>query len=390
MKSISECTILIVDDTETNIDILVHALGDEYELSVAMDGESALEHIEMEIPDIILLDIMMPGMSGYEVCEKLKRNEKTANIPIIFLTAMTDIESKTKGFEMGAVDYITKPFETLEVKARVHTHLALQMAKMELNMQNEILEDKVAERTRELSLTQETTIEAIACLAEYRDPETGGHIKRTKNYVRVLAEKLREQKKYKDILNDEVIALLFKSAPLHDIGKIGIRDDILLKQEKLTSDEFEEMKMHAIIGYSALKTASTKLGENSFLKYAMEFSRYHQEKWDGTGYPEGIAGTDIPLSGRIMALADVYDALISKRTYKPPYSHETAVGIIYEGRGKHFDPDLVDAFMEIHDEFRKIAIRYADYTEEKLLLSNKKLENFRKNVDNNVTTEKIR
>jgi len=181
MKPLSECTILIVDDTEINIDILVATLGDDYELSVAMDGESALETIKIERPDLILLDIMMPGMSGYDVCKKLKDNSATCDIPIIFLSAMTDIDSKTRGFEAGAVDYITKPFEILEVKARVQTHLFITTARQELAMQNEILEQRVTERTRELCLTQEITLEALASLAEYRDPDTGGHIERTKN-----------------------------------------------------------------------------------------------------------------------------------------------------------------------------------------------------------------
>lgn len=370
MKSISECTVLIVDDTEANIDILVEALGDDYELSVAMDGESAIEYMKNDLPDLVLLDIMMPGLSGYEVCERMRQNMATADIPVIFLTAMTDIDSKTRGFELGAVDYITKPFEILEVKARVQTHLSLRLARLELSMQNEILEEKVIQRTRELSLTQEATIEAIACLAEYRDPETGGHIKRTKNYVKILAQKLSLRPEYKDELTEDVIELLYRSAPLHDIGKIGIRDDVLLKQGRLTDDEFEEMKTHAIIGYTSLRTAAQKLGENSFLKYAMEFSRYHQEKWDGSGYPDGLSGKDIPLSGRIMAVADVYDALISKRPYKPPFPHSQAVEIIRDGSGNHFDPDVVEAFLELKEEFRKIAITYADYTEELLSLKN--------------------
>ena len=369
MKNLSECMVLIVDDTEANIDVLVDALGDDYELSVTMDGQTALENIAKTPPDIILLDIIMPGMSGYEVCSQLKNNRDTADIPVIFLTGMTDIDSKTKGFELGAVDYIVKPFEILEVKARVHTHLALRLARMELALQNEILEEKVLERTKELTLTQETTIDAMACLAEYRDPETGGHIKRTKNYVRILAEKLRSNPKYSDVLNDTVIDLLYRSAPLHDIGKIGIRDEVLLKQGILTTEEFEEMRAHTIIGHNAIYMSSLKLGENSFLKYAMEFSRCHQEKWDGSGYPDGLAGDEIPLSGRIMALADVYDALISKRSYKPPYTHEKAVAIILEGEGKHFDPELVDAFIELQEEFRQIALKYADYEEEKLALS---------------------
>lgn len=187
--------------------------------------------------------------------------------------------------------------------------------------------------------------------------------------MRILAEKLNTYKKYQTVLNDDVIQIFYKSAPLHDIGKIGIRDDILLKPDKLTLDEFEEMKNHTIIGYEALRIASLKLGENSFLKHAMEFSKYHQEKWDGSGYPDGLSGEDIPLAGRIMAIADVYDALISKRVYKPPYTHKKAVEIIREGRGSHFEPLMVDAFEEVQESFRQIAIKYADYPEELVTLN---------------------
>ncbi|MCT4619193.1 MAG: two-component system response regulator [Marinisporobacter sp.] len=363
MKKLSECTVLIVDDTEVNVDILVEALGDDYEISVAMDGESALENIEMEVPDIILLDIMMPGMDGYEVCRRIKENKATSKIPIIFLTAMTDINSKTKGFELGAVDYVTKPFEILEVKARVFTHLSLKLAKYELSKQNEILEKKVIERTKEISLTQEATIEALACLAEYRDPETGDHIKRTKNYIKILAEELKKNPKFKEFFNNETIELLYKSAPLHDIGKIGIRDNILLKNGKLTDEEFEEMKKHTIFGHDSLARASKNLGDSSFLKCAMELARSHHEKWDGTGYPDRLVGEEIFLSGRLMAVADVYDALISKRVYKQAYSHEKAVQIILEGKGQHFDPDIIDAFMNVQEEFRKISYEYADFEE---------------------------
>lgn len=361
MKKIAECIVLIVDDTEANIDILVEALGDDYELSVAMDGQSALENIEQEIPDIILLDIMMPEMDGYEVCRRIKENKATCDIPVIFLTAMTDIISKAKGFELGAVDYITKPFEILEVRARVNTHLLLKLAKHELSQQNEILAQRVMERTKEICLTQETTIDALAYLAEYRDPETGGHIQRTKQYMKLLAEKLKELPKFEGELTELVIGMLYKLAPLHDIGKIGVRDEILLKKGKLTTDEFEEMKTHTIIGHNALMMASKRLGNNSFLKYAMELTRSHQEKWDGSGYPDGLAGEEIPLSGRIMALADVYDALISKRSYKSPFSHQQAVEIILEGKGKHFDPDIVDAFMEIKDQIHQVALESLDY-----------------------------
>lgn len=365
MKELSECKVLIVDDTEANIDILVEALGDDYDVSVAMDGETALENLEIEVPDIILLDIMMPGMDGYEVCSHIKSNEAMVEIPIIFLTAMTDINSKTKGFELGAVDYITKPFEIIEVKARVNTHLSLKLAKYELSKQNQILEERVLERTMEITLIQEATIEAMACLAEYRDTETGGHIKRTKNYMKILSEELRKNPNFKDILDNETVELLFKSAPLHDIGKIAIRDNILLKNGKLTDEEFNEMKKHTILGHDSLVMASKKFGDNSLLKYAIELARSHQEKWDGTGYPDGLIGKQIPLSSRIMAVADVYDALISKRSYKQAFSHEKAVEIIFEGRGHHFDPEIVNAFMIIQEEFRNIAYKYADYEEER-------------------------
>lgn len=369
MKKISECMVLIVDDTEANIDILVETLGDDYEISVAMDGESALENIEMELPDIILLDIMMPDMDGYEVCRRIKANKATAEIPIIFLTAMTDIVSKTKAFELGAVDYIIKPFELLEVKARVFTHLSLRLAQYELSKQNEILEKKVIERTKMLTLTQEVTIEAMAYLAEYRDPETGGHIKRTKNYIKLLAEELKKNPKFKDALDDETIEILYKSAPLHDIGKIGIKDDILFKNGELTNKEFEEMKNHTLLGHNSLVKASSTLGDNSFFKCAMELARSHQEKWNGTGYPDGLTGEEIPLSGRLMAVADVYDALVSKRAYKPAFSHQKAVQIILEGKGDHFDPEIVDAFINIQEEFRKIAYEYADSEEERIALN---------------------
>lgn len=369
MKTLSECTILIVDDTEANIDILVEALGESYEVSVAMDGPSALETVKESPPDLILLDIMMPEMDGYEVCRRLKADRETEGIPIIFLTALTEIKNKTKGFSLGAVDYITKPFEVLEVQSRVNTHLSLKLAKEEQERQNEILEQRVRERTLELALTQEVTIEGLAALAEYRDPETGGHIRRTKNYVRALALALKNNPRFRDFLTDEVIDLLHKSAPLHDIGKVGVPDHILLKQGKLTEEEFEEIKKHPVYGYAANTVAEKKLGENSFLRIAAEIAYSHQEKWDGTGYPRGLRGEEIPISGRLMALADVYDALISKRTYKPAFPHAKAVAIIHEGRGNHFDPDIVDAFMTLQEEFRQIARQFADCEEEREALA---------------------
>lgn len=370
MIDLSKCSLLIVDDTETNIDILLETLSSiTNDIAVALDGMAALDTARQSPPDLILLDIMMPGIDGYEVCRRFKADPALCDIPIIFITAMSEIDNKTRGFELGAVDYITKPFEVVEVRARVKTHLALQQVRDVLARQNELLEIKVRERTHELAMTQEVTIESMAALAEYRDPETGGHIQRTKNYVRVLARRLQNQPRFKDILTDEVIELLYLSAPLHDIGKVGIRDHILLKPGKLTDEEMEEMKRHTVYGRDALKVAADKLGDNSFLRFAMEIAYSHQEKWDGSGYPEGLKGEEIPVSGRLMALADVYDALISKRVYKPPFTHQRAVEIIVQGKSAHFDPGMTDAFMEIQEEFRQIALRFVDFDEERITLA---------------------
>lgn len=363
IKRLSECNVLVVDDTEANVDILVDALGDLYDISVAMDGESALEAVADETPDLILLDIMMPGMDGYEVCRRLKEDAATAKIPVIFLTALTEIENKTKGFETGAVDYITKPFEVREVQARVETHLSLVLASRELQMQNEILESKVAERTLELSQTQDVTIHSLATLAETRDNETGGHILRTQRYVGALATYLATKQKYSEKLSKRTIELFFKSAPLHDIGKVGVPDAILLKPGKLTDEEFTIMKTHAELGYQALVRAEEAFNMKdmpSFLEHARDIAFTHHEKWDGRGYPRGLAGEDIPLSGRIMAVADVYDALICKRVYKPPMPHEKAAQIIRGDSGTHFDPEVVEAFDACEDDFRRIAAEFAD------------------------------
>jgi putative two-component system response regulator len=305
---------------------------------------------------------MMPEMNGYEVCRTLKADPATAKIPVIFITAMTEIEDEKKGLELGAVDYITKPVSPPIVLARVKNHL-------DLKNYRDHLEEVVKARTNELLLTQEVTIESLGTLAEYRDPETGGHIKRTQNYVRILADHLRHHPKYKSYLDDGTIDLLYKSAPLHDVGKVGVSDKILHKPGKLEPEEFEEMKKHTIYGFNAMQRAEHKLGFNSFLRLAGEIAYTHQEKWDGSGYPQGLSGENIPISGRLMAIADVYDALISKRVYKPPFSHEKAVAIITEGKGKHFDPDMVDVFLGISEQFREIAIHYADYAEEREILS---------------------
>jgi putative two-component system response regulator len=368
MKTLDACLVLLVDDTPTNLDILVETLGEDYDLAAATDGPSALELILSQPPDLILLDVMMPGMDGYEVCRRLKAEAETADIPVIFLTALAESADKARGFAAGAVDYVTKPFDPIEIKARVRTHLSLRLARQELARQNEMLEAKVRERTRELALTQEAIIEAMAALAEYRDPETGGHIKRTKNYVRLLAQHLRQHPRFAACLTDETVERLYKSAPLHDIGKVGVRDEILLKPGRLTETEFATMRFHTVYGRDAIAAAAQNLGDNSFLHLAKEIAYTHQERYDGSGYPQGLAGEAIPVSGRIMAIADVYDALISRRVYKQPFTHAQAVAIIKDGRGSLFDPDMVDAFLDLEEAFRRIALQYADHDDERQAL----------------------
>ncbi|MFN9871397.1 MAG: two-component system response regulator [Cyanobacteriota bacterium] len=355
-------TILVVDDTPANLDLMAGLLQDRYRVKVAISGEKALQIARSASPpDLILLDIMMPGLSGYEVCEQLKRDPATRSIPIIFLTAMSATENETRGLELGAVDFITKPVNPPIVLARVATHLQLKDAADFLRDQNTFLDAEVQRRTRDLIAIQDVTIQMMAGLAETRDSETGNHIRRTQHYVKALAQQLRSHPRYGSQLDDRMIDLLFRSAPLHDIGKVGIPDRILLKPGRFTPEEFAIMQTHTTLGRDAIATAERQLGvEVDFLRVAKEIAYSHQEKWDGSGYPQGLAGEAIPLSARLMALADVYDALISHRIYKEAMSHEEAVAIIEEGRGRHFDPDVVAAFRAVEGEFRTIAERFGD------------------------------
>jgi putative two-component system response regulator len=355
-------TVLIVDDTAENITLINGLLKDTYRTRVANNGERALALAATKPPpDLVLLDIMMPGMDGYEVCRRLKADPALKHIPVIFLTAKVEIEDEQKGFDVGAVDYITKPISPPIVLARVQTHLTLKSAADFLKDKNAFLETEVAKRTHEVQVVQDVTIMAMASLAETRDNETGNHIRRTQNYVRALAKKLQANPKFASYLTDETLDMLYKSAPLHDIGKVGIPDAILLKPGKLTAEEFEVMKTHTTLGRDAIIAAEELIdAPSTFLRLAREIAHYHQEKWDGSGYPEGLAGETIPVSARLMAIADVYDALISRRVYKEPMPHDKAVAIIREGRDKHFDPVMVDAFLQIAEEFHAIAGRFAD------------------------------
>ncbi len=348
--------ILIVDDTPSNIDTLLAVLGDQYDLRVAVDGETALQVLQQEIlPDLILLDIMMPGMDGYEVCRQVKGSDRTKGIRVIFITALTAAVEQEKGLILGAEDYITKPFDPSIVRARVKTQL-------ELKHYQDNLEEEIARRTEELAHAQEATIASLAIMAEYRDPETGGHIQRTKAYVQALAAALN--KKDPQLLSIHQCDLLFQAAPLHDIGKVAIPDAILLKPGRLTAAEFSVMEKHTLFGSEAIRRTATIYGENELLHVAALIAEFHHEKWDGTGYPHGRAGKAIPICARLMAVADVYDALISKRPYKPALNHQEAVKIILEGDGytspEHFDPQVLACFAEIHPQFDRIAQEFSD------------------------------
>jgi putative two-component system response regulator len=355
-------TVLLVDDAPDNLVLVNDLLKDYYKIKIANSGERALRIAQaVPGPDLILLDIMMPEMDGYEVCRRLKANPATRHIPIIFLTAKTDADAERQGLDLGAVDYITKPISPAIAMARVRNHLLLKDSADFLRDQNEFLEREIASRTQEVMAIQDVTILAMASMAETRDSETGNHIRRTQHYVKALAQRLQDHPRFAATLTDQFIGLLYKSAPLHDIGKVGIPDRILLKPGHLDREEFEIMKMHAVYGRDTIMLVEKHIGgSNSFLMYAREVAHSHQEKWDGSGYPQNLVGEEIPLSARLMAVADVYDALISKRVYKPAFTHEQALDVMRKGRGSHFDPDVLDAFLAIETEFARIASAFAD------------------------------
>ena len=356
----SRPTILVTDDTPDNLALLDALLRPSYRVRVANCGERALRLAAVvPPPDLILLDVMMPGMDGFEVLAKLKADPATRDIPVIFITALDSQEDQLSGFHLGAADYITKPMMPPVVLARVQTHLELKQARDRLRNDNAWLEAEVKRRLQENELEQTVSIRALAHLAETRDPETGYHIQRTQGYVKVLAKHLRQHPRFSAFLNDANVEMLVKSAPLHDIGKVGIPDAILLKTGKLSDEEWAIMKTHAKLGSDAIEHAELDAEQPvAFLRLAKEIAHWHHEKWDGSGYPDGLAGEAIPIAARLMALADVFDALVSPRPYKPALSFEQARTIIAEGRGSHFDPDATDVFLAGYDEFVAIAEKY--------------------------------
>lgn len=368
-------TILVVDDTRENLTVIGELLQPFYRVRVANSGMRALKVAQSEPrPDLILLDVMMPEMDGYAVLKALRSEPSTREIPVIFVTAMDTDADEEHGLALGAVDYLTKPIRPAILLARVRTHLELKEARDWLKDQNGYLEAQVTRRTRENEMIKDVSLHALAMLTEKRDNETGNHLYRTQAYIRALMHHLETHPRFRDYLTPRQQELIAKAAPLHDIGKVGIPDAILLKPGRLTPEEFEIMKRHAQIGADAIEDAIHRVGGEvlaeqlgaggesplAFLEVACQIASGHHEKWDGSGYPRGLAGDAIPVPARLMAIADVFDAITSRRHYKEAFPMEMAVNIIRDGRGKHFDPDMVDALLEMLDVFHVIAERYRD------------------------------
>lgn len=367
-------TVLIVDDEPANLSVLTKILNPDYQVRACKTGEQALAAVRVApYPDLILLDVMMPGMDGYTTLARLNANARTRRIPVMFVTTLSDDIDEEKGLRLGAVDYLVKPVKPAIMLARVRTHLEIKQSRDRLSVQNAWLETEVERRTRENLLIQNVSLAVILELAETRDTETGNHILRTQTYVDLLGRQLQCHPDFAADLDESRLSVIVKAAPLHDIGKIGIPDRILLKPGKLDPEEWEIMQTHARIGAEAIRRAIDKslllnVGGTDdaqprplvMLEVAEAIAMSHHEQWDGTGYPRGLAGEAIPLAGRLMALADVYDALTMRRVYKAPWEPEAATNFILEQRGRHFDPAVVDAFVAARDAFAEVQERFAD------------------------------
>ncbi|MDR0906970.1 MAG: response regulator [Oscillospiraceae bacterium] len=347
--------ILIVDDNMTNLTTGKEMLKNDYKVYPVPSAEIMFDLLENVIPDMILLDIEMPEMNGYEAIKRLKSEPQWAGIPVIFLTSKTDEGSELEGLSLGAIDYVAKPFSGPLLLKRIENHLNSEMQKQQLKEFNTNLADVVRQKTEQVFNLQNAVLSTVADLVEFRDDATGGHVSRTQKYLELLLNKLVEANIYTDEMTDWDMDYLLPSAQLHDVGKIAISDLILNKPGKLTDEEFEIMKTHAAIGVDAIRKIEKNAEEHAFLRHARRIAGSHHEKWDGSGYPQGVSGKDIPLEGRLMAIADVYDALTSVRPYKKPFTTDEAKKIILEGRGTHFDPSLIDLFSEIADKFASVA-----------------------------------
>jgi len=353
-------TIFLVDDEIINLKMGKSALLDTYNVFALESGESMLELLDDITPDLILLDVKMPEMDGYEAIGRLKSDEKTADIPVVFLTSLNDEAMELKGLSIGAVDYIRKPFSTPLLLKRIEILLLVESQKRELLAQkrellffNSNLHQLVEEKTQTVTELKDAILSTMAELVEYRDDVTGCHIARTQYYVKSLIAGMKKHGVYEAELAEINEELAVQSCQLHDVGKIAISDSILRKPAKLTPDEFEKIKEHTVFGEKVILKLKDKTNDSDFAEYARIFAISHHEKWDGGGYPYGLVGEEIPLLGRIMAIADVFDALVESRPYKDPYPHDDAVRIILEGKGSHFDPILTDLFEKIHSEFKK-------------------------------------
>ena len=337
--------VILVDDNPINLKLARNTLMDKYDVFTVPSAEKLFQLLEKTLPDLILLDVMMPEMSGYEAIKILKNNEQTAEIPVIFLTAKSDTNSELEGFIHGAVDYVSKPFSPQLLLKRVDVHVLVESQKKELQHINKNLQHLVEEKTEEIVELQNSILRTMSNLVEYRDDVTGGHIERTEKLFKLLLEEMYRLNIYNKEMEAWNTRLIIQSSQLHDVGKIAIRDNILMKQGPLTKEEFEQMKTHTSFGEKIIEKIQLSTRESIFLVHAKIMAGTHHEKWDGTGYPHGFAGLGIPLQGRLMALVDVYDALTSERPYKKAYTHEEALEIIREGCGKQFDPSLIDAFL---------------------------------------------
>ncbi|OGB04885.1 MAG: two-component system response regulator [Burkholderiales bacterium RIFCSPHIGHO2_12_FULL_69_20] len=354
--------LLVVDDTPANLSLLTNLLDHTYRVQLATSGVKALDIAQRNPPDLIVLDVMMPEMDGYEVCRRLKVDARTRHVPVLFLTALSRPEDESRGFEVGGADFIHKPFNPATVLARVATQLQVKAWQDALADRNRWLQQALQARLVEVDRLRDATFHVMVSFAEFRDEATGNHVRRTQEYVRTLATWLSLQPGMGAALDAEQIDLLAKSAPLHDIGKVAIPDGILLKPGRLTAEEFTVMKTHALRGWDLLRRAAERMGDEDslFLQYAMQIARHHHERWDGNGYPDGLAGEAIPLSARLMAVADVYDALISRRPYKEPMDHTVALNHIRAGAGQHFDPAVVRALEATVAQIDDIARRWHD------------------------------
>ncbi|MCL2702198.1 MAG: response regulator [Defluviitaleaceae bacterium] len=346
--------IVLVDDQITNLNIGRNVLSHIYDVFTVPSGEKLLLLMQKITPDMILLDVEMPVMSGYDVMKIIKSLPDFNHIPVVFVTAKSDLGSELEGFSLGAVDYIYKPYSPPLLLKRIEAHLLVDEQRKELLDLNNNLEEMVTKKTQSVLELQNAVLETMAELVEWRDNETGGHIDRTQKYMRLLVDGLIESGLYSEETSAWDVDLLVLSAQLHDVGKISISDNILTKTERLSQQEFELMKKHAAFGGQVINKIQSKTSEQAFLNYAKVLAEGHHERWDGKGYPNGLSGTDIPLPARLLAIVDVYDALISQRVYKAAYSHEKAVEIIKEGRGTQFDPHLVNLFLSMEDRFKHV------------------------------------